>query len=107
MQEHSHQSQSTGDSVESQLTKLETDLLKPEIRRNLETLSTLLADEFCEFGTSGQIYTRQQVIDALQTETPTQFSVTDLSVSVLTEDVALVRYRTSRHSESGQQNSVC
>jgi len=86
-------SQEDADLVESQLRKLETDLLRPEVRRSREALLSLLAEEFCEFGSSGRIYTRQEIIESLQTESPVRISVTDFSVARLAAGVALVTYR--------------
>jgi hypothetical protein len=94
------------DAVESQLRKLETDLLQPAVRRSPQMLLSLLAEEFCEFGSSGRIYTRQEIIDAVLTESPIRFFVTDLSVTILAAGVALVKYRVARHNESGQMGSI-
>ena len=106
MKERPATGHSTGGTVESELRQLETDLLQPEVRHNPETLSSRLADEFCEFGSSGRVYTKQEIIDALQTESPERFSVTDLTITVLAEGVALVRYRTARHATSDQRDSA-
>lgn len=89
------------ESIEEQLRRLETDLLRPEIRRDSEALLGLLAVEFCEFGSSGRIYSRDEIVKALQTESPQPFSVTDFSVKVLSEGVVLATYRAHR-SEPGR-----
>jgi hypothetical protein len=94
------------DLVESELRKLETDLLRGGVRHSPEALSFLLAEEFCEFGSSGRILTKQETIDALATEAPVSFSVTDFSVTILAPCVALVKYQAARHDESGQVVSM-
>jgi hypothetical protein len=94
------------DLVESQLHKLETNLLESAVRGNPETLSSLLAEEFCEFGSSGRIYTRLEVIDALPRESPVRVSITDFSVTILAAGVALVRYQATRDCEPGQTGST-
>src|ERR1700688_350575 len=94
-----------GNFVESQLRTLEMDLLRPEIRRDPEMLASLLAEEFCEFGSSGRIYTRDEIVNLLSAESQWTFSVTDFSVKVLAAGAALVRYQASRHSESLPQGS--
>jgi hypothetical protein len=94
------------DSAEIKLHELEIDLLQTTVRHDPETLSLLLAEEFCEFGSSGRIYTRRETIEALQTESAVRFSVTDFSVTIVAEGVALVRYQAARHSESGQMGTT-
>jgi len=86
--------------IDAQLRRLEEELLKPEVRRSYERLSVLLADDFVEFGSSGQVYNKKQVIAALATETPTQQALTDFESTMLSDDVALVKYRAIRGSKS-------
>lgn len=94
-----------GDFIESQLRKLEMDLLRPEVRRNPEMLASLLAEEFREFGSSGRIYTRDEIVNLLSAEFPWTFSVTDFSVTTPAAGAALVTYQATRHSESLPEES--
>jgi hypothetical protein len=48
------------------LRGLEEELLKPEVRRSADRLSHLLADEFVEFGSSGRIFDKRQIIESLK-----------------------------------------
>jgi hypothetical protein len=50
------------------LCKLAKRLQRPEIRASADEVACLLADEFFEFGASGAVWTRQQVIDGLPRE---------------------------------------
>ncbi|MGA7412557.1 MAG: nuclear transport factor 2 family protein [Bryobacteraceae bacterium] len=93
------------ESIEQRLWRLETDLLTSTVRRDPEALMNLLAEEFCEFGRSGHIYSRDEIVRALQTESPRQFSVTDFSVRVLSQDAALVTY-VAHQSEPGKDPST-
>src|SRR6266849_9783467 len=83
--------------VDVQLRHLEEQLLGPEVRRSTERLTALLADDFVEFGSSGQVYNKKQVIAALREEAPTKLSLTEFESTMLSEDVALVKYRAIRH----------
>jgi hypothetical protein len=94
-----------GNFIESQLRKLEMDLLRPEVRRNPEMLASLLAEEFREFGSSGRIYTRDEIVNLLSAESPWTFCITDFSVMMLSAGAALVTYQASRQSESLPQAS--
>src|SRR5271156_5266438 len=48
--------------------KREEQLLQPEIRRSADQVSYLLADEFVEFGSSGRVFDKAQIIASLQQE---------------------------------------
>lgn len=77
---------------------LEKSLLKPEIRASPEKVERLLADEFIEFGSSGRIYNKSDIIHSLQNERDGHISVNDLRLKALGSGVVLVTYRASRHS---------
>jgi hypothetical protein len=88
------------DSLMRLFRELEERLLSPEIRASPEALAQLLADEFMEIGSSGTVYNKQQVIEALQHE-PAEGSSTartadDLAVRPIAADIVLVTYRTVR-----------
>ncbi|HEX6899722.1 MAG TPA: hypothetical protein VF789_08415 [Thermoanaerobaculia bacterium] len=51
--------------IETQLQELELFLLDPDVRKS-ERVAELRADGFIEFGSSGRIYTKEDVIAALQ-----------------------------------------
>jgi hypothetical protein len=81
------------DKFADELLKLETDLHKREVRSSTRALSELLADEFVEFGSSGRIFDKSAIIDALADEAgDLQVSVEDFVVRELAPDVALVTY---------------
>jgi hypothetical protein len=56
----------------------------------------LLAADFVEFGRSGAVYGRQQIVEALREERPAVRTMSDFSVRWLADDVALVTYRSAR-----------
>lgn len=94
--------------IETHLRSLEESLLRPAVRHDPRTLLGLLADDFCEFGSSGRIFNRQQIIEVLRaepTEPSDQFSVHDFRVRMLGGDSAMVTYRAIRHDASSQQVS--
>jgi hypothetical protein len=72
---------------------LEERLLQPEVRRSPDEAGKLLAADFIEFGSSGAVYSRQQILDGLLKESPMALSATDFSARVLSEGVVLVTYR--------------
>ena len=91
---------SAAPTINTELRHLEEELLQPEARRSTERLSALLADDFMEFGSSGRVYNKEQVIAALSTETPTKHTLTDFESKMLSDNVALVKYRAARRSKA-------
>jgi len=77
------------------LRRLEEQLLQPEIRRSADQVSYLLADEFVEFGSSGRVFDKAQIIASLQQEKEqaAQRTIDDFSVKWLTPEIALLAYR--------------
>ena len=96
----------SSNSIAVQLRKLEEDLLQPGIRRNPQAVASLLTDDFCEFGSSGRIFNRQEVIEALQTEPPDQISIVDFSATSLSAEIVLVTYRAIRRSQPGHDPRI-
>lgn len=92
--------------VEAQLRHLEEQLLQPGVRRSRERLEALLADEFVEFGSSGEVFSKKDIIAALVKETPTRRSLSDFECTMLSDTVALVKYRSTRSSKSGPVHTL-
>lgn len=85
------------------LRQLEQRLLQPEVRGSAEEVTGLLDDDFTEFGSSGAVYEKSEIIEALQNESetrPVERSVQDLRVRQLGPDFALVTYRILRRDRS-------
>ena len=89
--------------------EIENDLLKLELElsdQGPERLSTLLAEDFREFGSSGRTYTRDEIIETLQTEPRPQISIADFQVKILTEGIALVTYRAIKPEGASLRSSL-
>src|SRR5262245_9638181 len=88
--------------IADMLCKLELTLLQPSVRASVELVSELIADDFIEFGSSGRVYDKAQIIAALGKEQRDGPSVPatayDFEVRVLADGVALVTYRTERRT---------
>jgi hypothetical protein len=82
--------------IAEHLKGLELDLLSNTTRKNAARVSSLLADGFREFGSSGRVYTREDIIPTLQEEAPASLSLVNFEMRLLAEGVALVTYRSSR-----------
>lgn len=80
---------------------LETTLLKPEVRSSAKDLDLLIADDFMEFGSSGKIYDKKEILERLPKDTevsPIEFVVSDFQVKELSENVVLVTFKTDKIS---------
>lgn len=95
------------EAINTQLRKLEEKLLEPEPRRDDAFLSEVLADEFREFGSSGRIFNKEQIIQLLRTEKFSGSVLSEFGASALGEGAVLVTYLTASSSPvSGSPASV-
>jgi hypothetical protein len=58
--------------VKEKLQQLEQQLLTSATRHHAGEISSLLADEFREFGSSGETFSKAEIISVLQSEGPVQ-----------------------------------
>lgn len=80
---------------------LEQKLHRPEIRRSPDAVRALLADEFIEFGSSGTVYDKASIIEALSEEPVAAAAlipeVHHFAVQSIASDAVLVTYQSSRY----------
>jgi hypothetical protein len=86
------------DALVVELQALEEELLVPDVRKSAR-LTELLAEDFVEFGSSGRVYTKADLVALLAAERPVLQTTSDFRVSLLAPDVALLTYRARRHSD--------
>ncbi len=79
-----------------QLRQLEQDLLSSSVRKNIGRVSTLLTDDFCEFGRSGKVYTKAEILALLQAEEAIDVAMKEYVCRPVAENAALVTYRSER-----------
>ena len=84
------------------LRELEASLLKNEVRKNASRVSELLADEFREFGRSGTVYTKAEILNFLGAEEESLIAMEEFACQPVAEGVALVTYRTERTEPGGE-----
>ena len=86
--------------VGKHLEDLENFLFDPVARRDLTVVSNLLAEEFREFGSSGRIYTKLDILSELATEQPVVITLTDFACQLVSPTTALVTYRSLSSHEN-------
>ena len=92
-----------------EIQSLEEALHRPEVRRSREALETLLAEGFVEFGSSGSVYDRRNIIDLLVRESGADDGDLRSSNHVLTpisNDAVLLTYETERSYQDGSKRRV-
>ena len=77
------------------LRSLEEQLLKPQLRRNPDLLSHYLADDFREFGSSGRIFHKADIVAELKAESPRTITMDHFHCSLLTHEIAQLTYRST------------
>ena len=83
--------------LQNTIYELETSLLKTEVRSSFEQLNNLLADDFKEFGSSGLVYTKQDVLERLPSNTnKVVYDVSDFEIKSLSEDIVMANFKTDR-----------
>lgn len=85
---------------------LEEALHRPEVRRSRATLEDLFAEGFVEFGASGAVYHRAEIIDLLVEETDeddAELRTGDYRLTAISPDAVLLTYRTHSTETDGSQ----
>jgi hypothetical protein len=75
---------------------LETSLLTPATRCSRAALEQLLAPDFREFASTGRIYSREEIIEAVLTESPVHWTIQSFQVHELSDSLALATYTAIR-----------
>ncbi len=83
--------------LQDEILELEERLAAPAVRASADALDRLISDEFVEFGSSGRVYTKHEVISQMLAAPGITASFADFRVLAVSPDVALATYRTGRH----------
>ena len=93
--------------VAARLLALELQLMDPVFRKDQAAVSSLLAEDFREFGSSGRVWSREAILDLLATEPSRPVpKVEDFRIQPLTADAVLVTYRTIRPEIQANRSSI-
>lgn len=84
------------DTLWAHLRSCEEALLDPAVRCNRARVSAFLADDFQEFGSSGTVWSREQILEMLATEDYHRPAMEDFKCHWIGDGVVLVTYRTVR-----------
>ncbi len=84
------------DLMAADLRALEESLLGHPVRSSPELLDQLLADDFVEFGASGRVYTKEEVLAHLPQAPQEEFSVENFRMRRLAPGLVLITYTLTR-----------
>jgi hypothetical protein len=94
------------DELSAHLQACEQSLLDAAVRRDRTRVSGLLSKDFEEFGASGRVWSREQILELLATEDFDPPTMEDFKCHQLAEGIALVTYRTVPTEASPGQSSA-
>jgi hypothetical protein len=81
-------------------------LLDPLVRHSRAQLEELIGRECIEIGSSGNIYTQQDIIEALLSEQPRTFAVQTFTIRELSPDVMLATYQLVEENITSLRSSI-
>ena len=87
------------ESDRAELYRLEQLLALAGERPTRDELERYIADDFVEHGASGKIWTKDTVIEAMQTWPSAERVVADFCVRALSDTVVLVTYKSTHQAE--------
>ena len=87
------------ESDRAELYRLEQLLALAGERPTRDELERYIADDFVEHGASGKIWTKDTVIEAMQTWSSFQRTIADFHVRALSDTVVLVTYNSTGQAE--------
>jgi hypothetical protein len=79
------------------IQSLEELLLQSDVRKSEEDIDHLICEEFREYGQSGRIFNKQDIITGLLNETPTQMDMSHFEFKRLSPDLGLATYVVYNH----------
>ncbi|QKS69890.1 DUF4440 domain-containing protein [Paenalkalicoccus suaedae] len=79
--------------LKEHLYSLETTLLKGEVRKSVEILNELIADDFVEYSSTGEIYDKENVLSRLPNEEDPQITLSNFEIKYLSPTSALTTFK--------------
>ena len=92
--------------LQDSIQQLELSLLNPEVRKSRSILDSLIADDFLEIGASGNVYNKDDILNALPNEETNAYSLSDFGVLFLSEGLILATYTLSENYRQTKRSSI-
>lgn len=82
-----------GKEEDEKFQRLEESLWLPKTRFDQSYMNEILADNFIEFGRSGRIYTREEILSAPHQEINISLPLKNMVINRVTDELVLITYR--------------
>lgn len=82
--------------IKNIIFELEKRLQQPAVRKSTKELDELISDDLIEFGSSGNVYAKSDVLVNLPVATEIEFAMTDFKVRVLSSDIVQSLFKTEK-----------
>lgn len=83
--------------IHQQIHDLELSLMSADVRLSSKDLGRLLADDFMEFGSSGQVYYKKDILKRVpKTASQVKYLMSNFKAKELSEDVVISTFKTRR-----------
>ena len=76
--------------------ELENKLQQPIVRKSVEQLNDLISEDLIEFGSSGLVYTKRDVLGNLPFTPEIKFVMTDFKINKLSADIIQTTFKTEK-----------
>ena len=92
--------------IKKHIFDLENALLTEEVRKNENKLNQLISDNFIEFGQSGKIYKKSDILESLPKEEFEKITITDFEIISSQSNQIAVRYKSSFEDNITLRSSI-
>ena len=87
---------------------LEERLLDPQFRKSRKDLEIILDDDFIEYGSSGGVFNKKQIIDLLISEDMPNYTIMNFTARNLSHDIILANYQAlNQDADRVQKSNRC
>ena len=92
--------------IKKHIFDLENALLAEEVRKSEDELNQLISDNFVEFGSSGKIYKKSDILKFLPKEKFKKITITDFEIISSGKDEITVRYKSNSENNITLRSSI-
>ena len=94
------------DNLKDIIFQLEEKLQRPDVRKSVKELDDLISENLTEFGSSGQVYTKKDVLINLPVSPEIKFTMTDFRINILGENIVQSLFKTEKTNlENGKMTN--
>jgi hypothetical protein len=92
--------------LQDSIEQLELSLLNPNVRKSKDALDAIIANGFFEIGASGNIYNKDDILNALPIEVTNTYVMSDFNILSLSENLILATYTLSEQYRKTKRSSI-